>query len=76
MPRPVNVPKGRVSASSLIQASWKPDPQALVLIMKIYIVLWECKHKSHWPSEPGDVEVSHGWQLQKKKTKQNFKQVY
>lgn len=33
--------------------------------MEIYKVLWDHKCKPHWPPEPGDLEVSPEWQLQK-----------
>lgn len=32
--------------------------------MWTYTVLWDCKCKLCWPPEPGNLEVSPGWQLQ------------
>lgn len=61
-PRPVRVPEERISVPKF-KLTGKPDPGASAFTcMQLYIVLWDCKCRPHWPSESGHLEVSPGWQ--------------
>ena len=56
VPRPVSVPKGRISAPT-----FKPDSQAtLYNRMQIHTVLKGHQHQPCWSLEPGDKEASPG----------------
>lgn len=44
--------------------------------MNTYAILWDYKHKTCWPPEPGDLEVSAGLQLQKFKLQDRVDALY
>lgn len=55
VPRPISVPKQRISLRIQIAADWRPDPQAVPFKECRYIILWDHRYKPCQPPEPGDL---------------------